>query len=126
MDQGATWYGGRPWPGHIVLDGDPTPPTERGTAATAISPHFSAHFALARLPISATVELLYFISVHCVKYGIQNADSIIRLTTKVREVFATAISLVLAGDKITSTFTTAVHHVQLSIKLQCSAARQLK
>jgi len=26
-------------PGHIVLDGDPAPPTERGTAV----PHFSTH-----------------------------------------------------------------------------------
>jgi len=25
MDQDATWYGGRPRPGHIVLDGDPAP-----------------------------------------------------------------------------------------------------
>ena len=39
-------------PGHIVLDGDPA--IERGTAV----PHFSAHFALARSPISATAELL--------------------------------------------------------------------
>jgi len=39
----------------IVLDRDPAPPpTERGTAA----PHFLAHFALARSPISATAELL--------------------------------------------------------------------
>jgi len=41
--------------GHIVLDGDPAP-TERGTAALT---HFSAHFALARSPISATAELLF-------------------------------------------------------------------
>jgi len=26
MDQDATWYGGRPKPGHIVLNGDPAPP----------------------------------------------------------------------------------------------------
>jgi len=31
-------------PGHIVLDGDPAPPTEKGTAA----PHFSAHVSLAK------------------------------------------------------------------------------
>ena len=43
-------------PGHIVLDGDPAPPpTERGTAV----PHISAHFALARSPISATAKVLY-------------------------------------------------------------------
>ena len=42
-------------PGDFVLDGDPAPyPTEKGTAA----PHFSAHFALARSPISAAAEHL--------------------------------------------------------------------
>ena len=44
-------------PAGIVLDGDPAAPTECGTAA----PHFSAQFALARSPISATAELLYSI-----------------------------------------------------------------
>ena len=100
MDQNVTWYGGRRRPRHIVLDGDPSLPTERGTAApppfwpmsivskwldgsggtevalgpgdvvldgdtaptmensTAAPPHFSAHFALALSPISATAELL--------------------------------------------------------------------
>jgi len=42
-------------PGDIVLDGDPVPSTKRGTAAP---PCFSAHFTLARSPISATAELL--------------------------------------------------------------------
>ena len=35
MDEDATWYGSRPHPSHIVLDGDPVrrvPPCERGTA----------------------------------------------------------------------------------------------
>jgi len=43
-------------PGHIILDGDPAPPsTERGIAA----PHFSALFTVAkRSPISATAEVL--------------------------------------------------------------------
>jgi len=41
-------------PGGIVLDGDPAPPTERGTAA----PHFSAHFVLTRSSISGDAELL--------------------------------------------------------------------
>ena len=42
-------------PGDIVLDGDPAPfPHRKGTAAR----QFSAHFALALSPISATVELL--------------------------------------------------------------------
>jgi len=44
-------------PGDIVLDGDPAAATEVGTAAP---PHFLAHFAVARLPISATAELLWF------------------------------------------------------------------
>ena len=54
MDQDATWYGGRLWPGGIVLDGEgpssPPPPTpqKRGTAA------FVAKWS----PISATAELL--------------------------------------------------------------------
>ena len=30
IDQDATWYGGRPRPGHIVLDGDPFPPSKKG------------------------------------------------------------------------------------------------
>jgi len=42
-------------PGDVVLDRDPAPSTERGTAV----PHFWAHFALARSPISATAELLF-------------------------------------------------------------------
>jgi len=49
MDQDATWD-----PGGIVLDGDPAPPRGKGHN----SPHFSAHFVLARSPISATAELL--------------------------------------------------------------------
>ena len=39
MDENATWYGSRPWPIHIVLDGVPAL-RERGTTAT---PLFSAH-----------------------------------------------------------------------------------
>jgi len=43
-------------PGHIVLDGDPAPPTERGTAAL---PHFRPMSIVAkRSPISATAEFL--------------------------------------------------------------------
>ena len=42
-------------PGDIMLDGDPAPPTERGTAAP---PALSVHVALAPSPISATAELL--------------------------------------------------------------------
>ena len=41
--------------GDIVLDGD----SVSGTAIAVPSPHFSPHFALARLPISATAKLLF-------------------------------------------------------------------
>jgi len=41
-------------PSDIVLDGDPAP---RGKGHSR--PHFSAHFALARSPMSATAEFLY-------------------------------------------------------------------
>jgi len=57
MDQDATWYEVGLRPCHIVLEGDPAPDTERGTAA----PHFSAdvYYRLAkRSPISATAEFL--------------------------------------------------------------------
>ena len=39
----------------------PSSPTESGTAASPLS----AHFALARSPISATAELLFKITVYC-------------------------------------------------------------
>jgi len=39
MDEDASWYGSRPRPGHIVLDGIPAL-CDRGTAALPI---FSAH-----------------------------------------------------------------------------------
>jgi len=58
MDQDATWYGHRPLgPRHIVLDGDPAPPTPKkgGTA-----PYFQPMSIVARLlPISAAAEHLY-------------------------------------------------------------------
>ena len=40
MDQDATWYGGRPRPCNIVLDGDPAAPP-KGTQQPL--PQFSAH-----------------------------------------------------------------------------------
>jgi len=60
MNHDITWYGGIDLglgPGDIVLDfrhGDPAPPRKR----VQEGPHFSAHFALARSPISVTAELL--------------------------------------------------------------------
>ena len=42
-------------PDDIVLGGDPASPWK---GAQQPPPHFSAHFALARSPISATAELL--------------------------------------------------------------------
>ena len=43
-------------PGHTVLDGDPAPPTERGTAAPP--PTFRPMLLWPRSPISATAQLL--------------------------------------------------------------------
>ena len=42
-------------PGDTVLDGDPAPPTDRGTAAP---PPLFGPLAVARSPTSATAELL--------------------------------------------------------------------
>ena len=42
-------------PGHIVLDGDPAPLPK---GHSSLPPHFSAHFTLALLPISASAEHL--------------------------------------------------------------------
>jgi len=36
----VTWYGGRPWPGDIMLDEDPVPPNWKGHSSP---PHFLAH-----------------------------------------------------------------------------------
>ena len=41
--------------GHIVLDGDPAPPMEKGHTL----PQFSVTVVAKRSPISATAELLY-------------------------------------------------------------------
>jgi len=50
-------------PGDTVLDGDPSPPAERGTAA----PLFSAYvYCAKRSPISATAVHLLFRSVRCI------------------------------------------------------------
>jgi len=43
-------------PGHIVLDGDPALPTERGTTAPTFRP---MSIVAKRSPISATAELLF-------------------------------------------------------------------
>jgi len=45
-----------------VLDGDPAPPMERGIAASL---YFSAHFALARSPISAAAGHLLCVIICC-------------------------------------------------------------
>ena len=44
MDQDETWLAGRPRPGHIVLDGDPAPLPQRGTAS-----RFSAHICCGQM-----------------------------------------------------------------------------
>ena len=60
-DQDKTWQAGRPrpWPpGHIVLDGDPATPPQRGTA-----PQFSAHIcrgqmaAWIKMPLGMELDL---------------------------------------------------------------------
>jgi len=58
MDQDLTWYGGSLGlgPCAIMLDGDPAHPAH-GKGPNSHR-HFSAHFALARSPISATADLL--------------------------------------------------------------------
>ena len=48
--------------GDVVLDGDPAPPMERGIAASL---YFSAHFALARSPISAAAGHLLCVIICC-------------------------------------------------------------
>jgi len=55
IDKDATSYGGRPGPRRHCVRWRSSSPTERDTAA----PHFSAHFALAPPPISATAELSF-------------------------------------------------------------------
>jgi len=43
MDQDEAWYGGRPRPGYIVLDGDPAPPKRH-------SPQLSSHVCCGQTP----------------------------------------------------------------------------
>jgi len=60
-------------PDDIVLDGDPAPPLK---GAQQYRPHLSAHFALARSPISATAELLF---VQFMPYNVtDNMERIVR------------------------------------------------
>jgi len=42
MDQDAIWCGGGPQPTNIVLDGDPAPPSKKGTAALIFGPSIMA------------------------------------------------------------------------------------
>ena len=54
-------------PGHIVLDGDPAPPTERGTVA----PTFQTMSIVAKwLPISANAQLLFDLNVYFTFYSV--------------------------------------------------------
>jgi len=52
-------------PGDVTLDGDPASHHRKGHS----SPHFSAHFALALLPILATAELLFDFAYCMLKFG---------------------------------------------------------
>ena len=59
VDQDTTRHGGRPRTRRSCIRWGPSSPSmERGTAAPR--PHFSAHFALARSPISAATEHLLY------------------------------------------------------------------
>ena len=62
-DQDATWswYGGRPDPGHIVLNGDPDPQKW----VQPPPPLFGPCLMPKRSPISATAELLYCTTLEC-------------------------------------------------------------
>ena len=64
-------------PGHIVLDGDPTPPRKRGTAA---SPLFGPCLLWPRSPISAAAELLLLFRLwsSVIKYWIPHCTVISR------------------------------------------------
>jgi len=59
MDQGGTWHGGRPQPGHIVLDGDTAPLPQKKDRA----PQFLAHVycgqmaGLIKTPLGTEVDL---------------------------------------------------------------------
>jgi len=55
-------------PGGVTLDGDPASHHRKGQS----SPHFSAHFAVARSPISATAELLFDFAYCMLKFGTAN------------------------------------------------------
>jgi len=55
MKTPCTWYGSRPRPGHIVLDGVPTL-RETGTERPQL---FGPYLLWPRSPISTTAELLY-------------------------------------------------------------------
>ena len=60
MDQDATWYGSRPRPGDIVLDGDPAPPAKKWHS---IRPPLLGHFYCGytagwiKIPLGADVGL---------------------------------------------------------------------
>jgi len=54
MDQDDTWHGDRPQPGHIVLDCDPAPPLQMGTAHNCRPMSVVTKWS----PISATAEHL--------------------------------------------------------------------
>ena len=47
MDQDGSWHGRGPWPGHIVLDGEPAPLPKKGAEPTPI---FDPIFIVAKLP----------------------------------------------------------------------------
>jgi len=73
--------------GHIVLDGDPAPP-RKGTQKPPS--HFSAHFALARSPISATAELFF---VYSTSNGYIDPSAHVSSLTPIRLLFTPLLQL---------------------------------
>jgi len=71
MDQGETWYAGRPrlWPHCVRRRPSSRTPLERGTAA---SPLFGPYLLWPRSPISATAELLLLLVL--VQFGARNSS----------------------------------------------------
>jgi len=55
-------------PGHIVLDGDPAPPSQRGTAPTP--PQFSAHICCGQMPAWIKMPL-------CTEVGLGPGDFVL-------------------------------------------------
>jgi len=70
MDQDVIWYGDRPRPNHIVLDGDPAPPTERDTAAPRPLVYCGETAGWIRVPLGTEVGLATDASASSIAFSI--------------------------------------------------------